>query len=186
MLFFKKKSKDKDSQYIFRYYPDPLKWGDLKDDRAVVCDCCAKKTSVYYDGAFYSLKNVEFLCPECIASGKAAEQFSGAFIDIDSCDPVSDDEKVMELTTRTPSYCGWQQEHWVACCDDYCAFVGYVTWADIKKLGLEGEVRSTYSYDRCMVDIDTAAQALIKDGSMQGYLFRCLHCGKHHLYVDMA
>lgn len=25
---------------------------------------------------------------------------------------------------------------------------------------------------------------LVKDGSLCGYLFKCLHCGKYHLWVD--
>ena len=25
---------------------------------------------------------------------------------------------------------------------------------------------------------------LVKDGPMCGYLFKCLHCGKYHLWVD--
>ncbi len=28
------------------------------------------------------------------------------------------------------------------------------------------------------------ADYLVKDGNLCGYLFRCLHCGKHHLWVD--
>ena len=185
MLFFKKKARNKTAEPMFRYYPDPLKWGDLKEGEPVECDCCGKSTTVYYDGAFYSLKAVERLCPKCIADGKAAEKFSGAFIDIDSCDPVSDDEKVMELTTRTPSYCGWQQEVWLACCDDYCAFEGYVGWEDIEEMGLADEIRSTYRKDVCYIDLETVEERLCNGGSMQGYLFRCLHCGKHHLYADV-
>lgn len=25
---------------------------------------------------------------------------------------------------------------------------------------------------------------LVQDGSVQGYLFQCLHCGKHLLHID--
>ncbi|MFQ6786508.1 MAG: CbrC family protein, partial [Streptococcus salivarius] len=28
------------------------------------------------------------------------------------------------------------------------------------------------------------AEYLVKDGSMCGYLFRCLHCEQYHLWVD--
>ena len=117
--------------------------------------------------------------------GKAAEKFDGEFVDIAACDKISDYSRTMELATRTPSYCGWQQEVWLACCDDYCAFDGYVTWADIEQMGLSEEIRSTYRMDMCMIDIDTVRESLIRDGSMQGYLFRCLHCGKRYLYVDI-
>jgi len=32
--------------------------------------------------------------------------------------------------------------------------------------------------------IEDVLPHLEKDGSMCGYLFQCLHCGKHHLWVD--
>lgn len=180
MLFKKKKP----AIPSFRYYPDPLRWGDLRNDMTVRCDCCGKKTAVFYDGPFYGAEEIEFLCPRCIASGKAAKKFDGEFIDVESCDMVSNVAKTIELATRTPSYRGWQQECWLACCDDYCAFEGYVTWADIEQMGLADEIRSNWRDDLCMTDADTAAHALTGSGSMRGYLFRCLHCGKHYLYID--
>lgn len=32
--------------------------------------------------------------------------------------------------------------------------------------------------------IEDVREYLVKDGSLCGYLFRCLHCGKYHLWVD--
>jgi len=63
---------------------------------------------------------------------------------------------------------GWQQEYWIAHCDDYCAFVGYVGWKELVEMGIDNEMKE------CMYN----------EGSMQGYLFKCLHCGEHFLYVD--
>lgn len=169
---------------VFRYYPDPLGQGDFRNDKEVTCDCCGKKTAVYYSGPFFAEDEVEFLCPWCIANGKAADKFEGEFIDACSCEEVSDSSRTEELCMRTPSYTGWQQEQWLVCCDDYCAFVGYVGWKEIEELGLADEITETYREEDVMIDLDTLKERMVKDGCLQGYLFRCLHCRKHHLYAD--
>ena len=50
----------------------------------------------------------------------AASKFDGEFQDPESTDCVSNPDKLDELIHRTPGYCGWQQEYWIAHCDDYC------------------------------------------------------------------
>ena len=42
------------------------------------------------------------------------------------------DEMLDELVKRTPGYRGWQQEVWLAHCNEPCEFIGYVCWDDIK------------------------------------------------------
>jgi len=56
----------------FKYHPDPLKTGAFSQGEAHTCDCCGKQTDVWYEQPFHSAQDVECLCPECIASGKAA------------------------------------------------------------------------------------------------------------------
>ena len=86
-----------------------------------------------------------------------------------------------EVTKRTPGYCGWQQEVWLSHCDDLCAFVGYVGWNEIKdKLSEFADLQSDISdYD---FNIDDLSKHLYNNGSLQGYLFQCLHCKKYRLY----
>ena len=177
-MIFKRKRK----LPVFKYYPDPLGQGEFKDDVEVTCDCCGQATDVYYDGSFYARDGVEYLCPWCIADGSAAEKYDGSFID--DCGEVSDPEKTDELTCRTPSYMGWQQEQWLACCDDYCAFIAYVGWKEIEEMGLADEIAETYLKDIVMIDLETLKERMFKGSCLQGYLFRCLHCGKHYLYAD--
>lgn len=167
---------------IFKYHINPIETGAFQTDKNVICDCCGKETSIYYDGPFYSVADVEYLCPECIASGRAAEKFDGDFQDAFSADKVSDDEKLDELIHRAPGYCGWQQEYWLAHCDDFCAFKGYVLWKDIVKMGLEKEIEENYREELNRIDFNTVEECL--KGSMQGYLFQCLKCKKHLLYID--
>lgn len=169
------------SEYKFKYHPDPLKTGAFQNDKTVTCDCCGKQTDVYYTNPFYSAEDVEYLCPECIASGAAAEKFDGEFQDSASTDEVSDPAKLDELIHRTPGYCGWQQEYWLAHCGDYCAFLGYPTWEDLENDGIAAEIEETYREDICGIDFEDAREHIQEN---ECYLFKCLHCGKHFIYLD--
>ena len=65
----------------FKYCPDPLASGIFRtQEKAVSCDCCGRDTQVFYTHPFYSCGDIDALCPECIASGRAAEAFEGAFV----------------------------------------------------------------------------------------------------------
>ena len=69
-------------------------------------------------------------------------------------------------------------------CDDYCAFQGYVGWKDIVRKGIADEIEETYDEELVGFPLEVVKECMINDGSMQGYLFQCLHCGKHVLWVD--
>lgn len=167
--------------FNFKYHPDPLATGAFSNDKTVICDCCGKETNIYYTNPFYSVKEVNNLCPECIANGAAAKKFDGEFQDSGSTDEVIDPAKLDELIHRTPGYCGWQQEYWLAHCDDFCAFMGYRTWGDLEKMGIDKEIEKTYREDICGVDFEAAKEHLQIES---GYLFKCLHCGKHFIIID--
>ena len=167
---------------VFKYHPDPFRTGVFRElEEPETCPCCGKKTTTVYEGPFYSVEEVSGLCPDCIASGAAAEKFDGEFQDSESVDEVSDPARLEELTRRTPGYCGWQQEYWLGCCDDYCAFLGYYTWKQLEDAGLAKEIEETYREDVCGIDFEDAKDHLENN---EGYLFRCLHCGKHYIYID--
>lgn len=168
----------------FKYHPDPLGTGAFQKGESHTCDCCGKDTEIWYEGPFYSEEEIECLCPGCIASGEAAKKFDGEFQDSYSLEEQLEDEKTDELIHRTPGYLGWQQEFWLTHCGDYCAFVGYVGWPEIVELGLEKEIEETYDKSLCFFDLEDIKNGLRNGGSMQGYLFRCLKCGKHFLYAD--
>lgn len=166
---------------VFKYHPDPFKTEVFRRrEEAVLCPCCGKETFVTYEGPFYSVEDVENLCPGCIASGAAAEKFDGCFQDPESVDEIDAPEQLEELTCRTPGYCGWQQEYWRAHCGDYCAFEGYVGYEDLKALGVLEEVLEDPDLDGWIRENLES----LGNGSLQGYLFRCLRCGKHLLHVD--
>lgn len=169
---------------VFRYHPNPIETGAFrKVEDEVVCGCCGKKTNMVYHGPFYSVETVHDLCPECVASGAAAKKFDGAFQDDCSVDDgVDNPDKLDELIHRTPGYCGFQQEYWRAHCGDVCAFLGYVGAEELQELGVMEEVLDDPMWDEEQKEM---IEMMENGGSVQGYLFQCLHCGKHLVWVDV-
>ncbi len=142
-----------------------------------VCQCCGNETEVYVS-TMYCNADVNCICMHCVASGKAAEKYDGNFIQ--DAEKISDKKKVDELFLHTPGYCSWQGEYWLACCDDYCEYLGDVGYAELKEMNL-----------LCLIDeykenegMDFDNKWLEKGGSLAGYLFRCIHCGRYRLNVD--
>ena len=168
---------------FFKYHPNPLATGAFTQAQyAVVCDCCGCSTHIYYDGPFYAIDDINYLCPNCIASGAAAKKFDGDFQDDGCLEPkVLDAEKVDELIHRTPGYSGWQQEYWRSHCGDFCAFIGYVGAAELKALGVLDEVLDDPQWSEEEKDL---IKTSVNGGSLQCYLFKCLHCGKHMVWMD--
>ena len=146
----------------FKYHPDPVGTGAFIEGEAMICPCCGKESTVYYATIPYSRENVENLCPVCISNGEAAKKYD-------------------ELFHRTHGYLSWQGEYWLSCCNDYCAYLGSVGTKELNEMGIADEVFKEYNKRNEFDDIE---EYLVKDGSVCGYLFRCLHCEKHHLWVD--
>ena len=168
----------------FKYHPNLLQnevFEKAKPGEEIICMCCGTKTDYYYDKMIYAIQDVDCLCPECIADGSAAKKFNGEFIQY--AEHVSDPEKKEELFCQTPGLITWQGEYWLSCCDDYCAFIAYVGTAELEEMGIADEVFEEYA-SHGEYDIDEVRPYLEKNGSMAGYLFKCLHCGKYRIWVD--
>ena len=168
----------------FKYHPDPIGTGEFKIlAEPEMCDCCEKLTNITYDGPFYSEEEISCLCPECIKNGNAAKMFDGEFHDSESIDEgVEDEEKLDELIHRTPGYSGIQQEYWRVHCGDFCAFVGHVGSKELNEMKIIEEVLDG---ENLIDDIEEIIRTrLEKEGWYQGYLFKCLHCGKYRLHWD--
>jgi uncharacterized protein CbrC (UPF0167 family) len=169
---------------LFKYHPKCAELGiftKAEPGQPAVCQCCGKETDWYYD-TMYSVEKVDCLCPDCIASGAAAKKFDGDFIqDVEG--GVEDQAKTDELSRRTPGYSSWQGEYWLTHCGDYCAFIGDVGTTELTERGIAEEVFADYA-EMDEFDIDDVRPYLEKEGSMAGYLFQCLHCGKYRIWVD--
>jgi uncharacterized protein CbrC (UPF0167 family) len=168
----------------FKYNPEALQHGIIKKE-SITCPVCNEDREFVYDGPFFAIEDVDDICPWCIHDGRAAKKYNGEFIDGASVEDVEGDEKLEELTHRTPSYTGWQQEHWLSHCDDFCAFKGYVGWKEIKPFKPELEDDLEEIMDDFDYSEEELAENLVNGSGMQGYLFQCLHCGKHRLHVDI-
>lgn len=169
---------------FFRYHPDPLKTGMILR-RTTECPVCGRKRDFVYVGPFYARDEVDGICPWCIADGSAAKKYDGSFQDARTCEPVDSGEQVDELVHRTPGYAGWQQEKWLSHCGDFCAFIDYVGWSEIRHLAVElaGDIDNILK--ECRLDRVELEKALFRQGSMAGYLFRCVKCGTHRLTYDL-
>lgn len=180
---FSKKSMPDKALPTFKYNLNPLE-NKIIVQRPAQCPVCNEKTEYVYEGPFYSFNEVEDICPWCVKNGKAAEKYDGQFQDDVSCEEVDKDEYLEELAHRTPGYSGWQQETWLSHCGDFCAFVGYVGWNEIKdlvdelKYDLEN-IKNDFGLTQSELE-----KVLISGGSLQGYLFKCVVCGHHRLTVD--
>lgn len=167
----------------FRYHPNPLETGAFeKSEEGVICACCGARTYVFYQTPFYTEHDVEYLCPACIATSAAAKKFDGVFQDEECLDEgVDDPEKLDELIHRTPGYRAWQQEYWRAHCGDFCAFLGYVGAKELRELGVLEEVLENSPWSEFQKEL---ISKMVNGGCVQGYLFQCLHCGTHLLWMD--
>ncbi|MDR2911847.1 MAG: CbrC family protein [Alistipes sp.] len=144
------------------------------------CQCCGEKTE-YYRG-MYARKNVKCICPRCFANGAAAQLFEAE--SIQNAEPIENGaDRVDELIHRTPGFNCWQGEMWLAHCNDFCAYIGDVGTKELEERGIADEVFADYE-ERDEFDVEDVRNYLECKGSMAGYLFRCLHCGKYRLYVD--
>lgn len=163
----------------FQYHPNAYEQ-DVFEKGPATCQCCGKQTEVYYP-RMYCRKSIHSICPACIANGAAAEKFQGDFIQDAETEKVSDPAKTEELFKRTPGYTSWQGEYWLACCNDYCEYLGEVGTVELEELGIADEVFAEYEGHG---GYENVREYLVKSGSCAGYLFRCRHCGAYRLWVD--
>jgi len=177
----------------FKYHPHPLDTCTFEQDKPVICACCKRSTQVYY---YYPFESPLFtddddlnLCPDCIKNGEASRKFQGKFHDPEFCEKVSDQEKLDELCHRTPGYYSPEKAYWLAHCNDFCALIALIDdWSEIEEKGIENEIENDWVVNS---DYEIEGLEALKDQldydhgePLHGYLFRCLHCGKHRLYVD--
>lgn len=168
----------------FKYQPNALKLG-LIEKKNFTCSVCEIEREYAHVGGMYTAAKVTLMCPWCVADGSAAKKYDGVFIDATGCEKVTDPRKITELVTTTPKYLGWQEEAWLAHCDDYCAFMQYVGWKEIQHLKDDlmndiEKIKSDWNFSQLEFE-----QSLVNGSGTQGYLFKCLHCDHYRLHVDL-
>jgi uncharacterized protein CbrC (UPF0167 family) len=171
----------------FVYHPDPLATGSISksDER---CECCGRVRGYKYEGTPYGERDLEVICPWCIADGTAHEKFGAEFTDRDGIGDYGSWGKVPEnvadeIAYRTPGFSSWQQERWWVCCGDAALFLGPVGKTELQG---HGEAIAAIRVE-CGLQSDDWQQyfdALDREHGPTAYIFRCRHCGKLGGYSD--
>ncbi len=175
----------------FRYHPDPLATGSIKNSD-VQCVCCEQRRGFIYVGPVYSEEeHVEDICPWCIADGTAHQRLGAEFVDIAGVGDRGSWEQVPkaiaeEVAYRTPGFAGWQQERWFTCCGDAAAFLGRAGRKELNLLGPEAveAIRLEIGYSGKYWEEYFAG--MDRDGQPTAYVFRCLHCKRIGGYSDFT
>lgn len=168
----------------FKYNPDPINAKVIKKNKTH-CPVYDKEKEYVFVGPFYSVEEIEGICPWCIHDGSASKKFDGDFFDAASLESVENNAYIDELVHRTPGYIGWQQESWLSHCGDFCAFIDYVGWEEIKDIANDLVEDIEKIKRRMRLTQEEFEKSMVNGGSHQGYLFRCLKCGKYRLTSDL-
>jgi uncharacterized protein len=174
---------------LFRYHPDPIGTASIVDSN-VECMCCGKRSGYISAGPVFSKFELNnSLCPWCIADGSAHRQFRAEFTDLASIGENHSTTKlgleiIETVSFRTPGFTGWQQERWLACCNDAAAFVGHAGYRELNALwpGAIASIKIDSGFEG--IEWEKYFRCLDSKGSPTGYVFRCLHCDKYMGYQD--
>jgi uncharacterized protein CbrC (UPF0167 family) len=170
----------------FVYHPHPVETGAIEMSDAT-CLACERPRGFIYVGPVYAVDELqESLCPWCIADGSAAARFDAMFTDDEPVPEGVPVEIVDAVTTRTPGFSGWQQEHWLYHCGDGAAFLGAAGWPEIERhpAAVDHLRRENAGTGWSPEQIEDYLRSLDREGSPTAYLFRCRQCGMALAYSD--
>ena len=173
---------------VFKYHPDPIATESVIESDTE-CVVCKKERGYIYSGPVFAVEEYEeSICPWCIADGTAAAMLEATFFDEAGVGAAGDCEVpesiVEEVTLRTPSFTGWQQEQWWTHCSDAAQFIGRAGKKELEALGPAAIAAIQAAAENDDVDPGKLIDSLKKDGSPSAYMFRCLHCGQFGGYWD--
>jgi uncharacterized protein len=173
----------------FKYHPEPLATGSVVESDAT-CACCGKTRGYIYTGPVFAEAELDdSICPWCIADGSAHTSFDAEFTDAAGVGgyriPNQLTKSVIdEVAFRTPGFSGWQQEHWLACCNDAAAFVGRAGYRELQDKWPEAVAAIQADCGLDGAEWQEFFRCLDRDGSPTAYVFRCLHCRNYLGYQD--
>lgn len=172
----------------FAYHPDPTATGSIKPSHDT-CECCGRARGYAYAGPAYAVRELDVLCPWCIADGSAHATFDVEFTDRDGigdhgCWGTVSKDIADTIAHRTPGFSGWQQERWWVCCNDAAAFLGRAGIADLEAHGADAVAAIRAECGLAGAAWDAYARALDRDAGPTAYVFRCRHCRKVGGYSD--
>jgi uncharacterized protein len=161
----------------FKYHTEPLRTGSVETSGAM-CVCCSRQTGYVYVAPVYSTHMLDdSLCPWCIADGSAAAKFGASFTDEYSLHSTGVPASVIEeVSQRTPSYSSWQQEEWLAHCNDACDFQGDATVEDVLNVSDQTKQAWFDHYSLSQAEWDHITINYVPGGHQALHKFVCLHC----------
>ncbi len=172
----------------FRYHPEPLASGSI--------EASATTCQVLWQGSWLRLHRFALFPPRvaarqpspwCIADGSAAARYEASFSDdYPLLDAGVAADIVTEVCERTPGYTSWQQERWLVCCEDACAFRGDAGREEIGQLGAEGLAQRFADFAWPAITWQRLVDAYTPGGNPAIYRFDCLHCGQAHYDLDFT
>jgi uncharacterized protein CbrC (UPF0167 family) len=170
----------------FKYHPDPIATGAIKQSEAI-CDCCTKSRGYIYTSNLYCAAEVEAICPWCIADGSAAKKFQGLFCDDSPLAEAGLSEEIIdEVSHRTPGFNSWQQEVWLSCCTDACEFHGDASLEDIKGMNIDAFQKAFHGAKVSESDFNEFKRHYQPGENPAIYKWVCRHCRKIIYYADFT
>lgn len=168
----------------FVYHPDPIATGALAET-TMPCQCCGELRGWTISHHMYCADDVENICPWCVANGSAAAKFDGDFNDSMPLAQAGVDETIIEtVSKRTPGYETWQQECWIACCNDACEFHGDASRESLLALNQDEMARLAQETDFPFDVLMDILKNYQPKGSPAFYRFVCRQCGTVHHNAD--
>lgn len=168
----------------FKYHPDPVATGAFKVSDAT-CESCGKARGYVYAAPIYAIEDVESVCPWCIDDGSLERRYDATLNDGHPLRLAGlPSEVIREVTRRTPGYVSWQQDSWIACCNDACEFHGEAPANEIRTLDEQGLAALSAASGFSIADLRKIVYRYEAGGSPTFYKFLCRHCPRVHYNVD--
>lgn len=175
----------------FEYHANPRMCECLiVEENGKMCDCCKTKKQILFecDGCYGDFPEGLVLCPECIASGEAGKKYDIEFNLVS--DEIEDENKNFKVIKCTPPILSWNDMEFKTHCGDYAEYIGPAYWQDIENLGNEAinniDEDLKLNYEIFYVKLkDLKKVTPNRDCGMHLHLFRCKHCGKYLIQIDL-
>ncbi len=166
------------------------------------CECCGELKQVLFDcsGTYGSHRNDDlYVCPECLSSGLAGDKLdiiSGLVYDFSyqtyiKYDKITDPEKIRQVEKCTPPILTANDMEFRTHCNDFAEYIGEVYYQDIKNLGKQGikDIKEDLKLNKkeFMLKFRELKECNPdnEDMCLFVHLFRCKHCGKYLVQVDL-
>jgi uncharacterized protein CbrC (UPF0167 family) len=132
-----------------------------------------------YAGAVYAIEEVASVCPWCIDDGNLERKYDATLNDGHPLRLAGlPSEVIREVTRRTPGYVSWQQDSWIACCNDACEFHGDAPADEIRALDEVGVAALSSESGFSVEDLREIIRHYEPGGSPAFYKFVCRHCSR--------